>query len=149
MESCIHVYKRTVFISQMLWILKIKDRRKKWGKTLKKNHLLSCWSWFSLLNWIGALTLSLLLKLPPRKLEPWCVLWSFFLLRFFCTYLYKSTIRPCMEYCCHVWAGTPISYLELLNKLQKLICRTVGQSLSTSVGSLVQYQNVGFSKHLR
>ena len=20
-------------------------------------------------------------------------------------YLYKSTIRPCMEYCCHVWAG--------------------------------------------
>ena len=22
-------------------------------------------------------------------------------------YLYKSTIRPCMEYCCNVWAGTP------------------------------------------
>ena len=22
-------------------------------------------------------------------------------------YLYKSTIRPCMEYCCHVWAGAP------------------------------------------
>ena len=20
-------------------------------------------------------------------------------------YLYKSTIRPCIEYCCHVWAG--------------------------------------------
>ena len=20
-------------------------------------------------------------------------------------YLYKSTIRPCMEYCCHVWVG--------------------------------------------
>ena len=20
-------------------------------------------------------------------------------------YLYKSTIQPCMEYCCHVWAG--------------------------------------------
>ena len=20
-------------------------------------------------------------------------------------YLYKCTIRPCMEYCCHVWAG--------------------------------------------
>ena len=25
-------------------------------------------------------------------------------------YLYKSTIRPCMEYCCHVWAGTPSCY---------------------------------------
>ena len=41
-------------------------------------------------------------------------------------YLYKSTIRPCMEYCCHVWAGAPSYYLELLDKLQKWICRTVG-----------------------
>ena len=32
-------------------------------------------------------------------------------------YLYKSTIRPCMEYCCHVWAGVPSCYLELLDKL--------------------------------
>ena len=30
-------------------------------------------------------------------------------------YLYKSTIRPCMEYCCHVWAGAPSCYLELLS----------------------------------
>ena len=22
-------------------------------------------------------------------------------------YLYKSTIRPCMEFCCHVWTGAP------------------------------------------
>ena len=43
----------------------------KWmGLFLKKNHLLSCWGLSSLLNWIKALTLSLLLKLPPRKLEP-------------------------------------------------------------------------------
>ena len=34
-------------------------------------------------------------------------------------YLYKSTIRPCMEYCCHVWDGAPGCYLELLRKLQK------------------------------
>ena len=20
-------------------------------------------------------------------------------------YLYKSTVRPCMDYCCHVWSG--------------------------------------------
>ena len=25
-------------------------------------------------------------------------------------YLYKSTIQPCMEYCCHVWAGAPNCY---------------------------------------
>ena len=42
----------------------------KWvGLVLRKNHL----SRPSLLNWIGALTFSLLLKLPPRKLEPWFV----------------------------------------------------------------------------
>ena len=33
---------------------------------------------------IGVLTLSLLLKLSPKKLEPWFVLWSFFLLKLLC-----------------------------------------------------------------
>ena len=36
---------------------------------LSKNRLLRCWGWPSFLNWIGTLALSLLLKLPPRKLE--------------------------------------------------------------------------------
>ena len=48
-------------------------------------------------------------------------------------YLYKSTIYPCMEYCCHGWAGAASCYLELLEKLQKLICRIVGPSLATSL----------------
>ena len=51
-------------------------------------------------------------------------------------YLYKSTIRPCMEYCCHVWAGAPSCYLELLDKLQKRMCRTVGPSLAASLEPL-------------
>ena len=34
-------------------------------------------------------------------------------------YLYKSTIRSCMAYCCHVWAGAPSCYLELLDKLKQ------------------------------
>ena len=29
-------------------------------------------------------------------------------------HLHKATIHPCMEYCCHVWAGAPSCYLELL-----------------------------------
>ena len=53
-------------------------------------------------------------------------------------YLYKSTIRPCMEYCCHVWAGAPSCYLELLDKLQKQICRTGGHSLATSLELIVK-----------
>ena len=32
-------------------------------------------------------------------------------------YLYRCTIPPCMEYCCHIWAGAPNCYLELLDKL--------------------------------
>ena len=57
-------------------------------------------------------------------------------------YLYKSTIRPCMEYCCHVWASAPICYLELLDKLQKRIYRTVGPSLPASLEPLAHRRNV-------
>ena len=57
-------------------------------------------------------------------------------------YLYKSTIWPCMEYGCHVWVGTPSCYLELLDKLQKQICRTVGPSLSASLEPLAHRPNV-------
>ena len=48
-------------------------------------------------------------------------------------YLYKSTIFPCMEYCCHAWAGAPNCYLELLNKLPKALCRIVGPLLAASL----------------
>ena len=47
-----------------------------------------------------------------------------------------------MEYCCHVWAGAPSCYLELLDKLQKQICRAVGPSLAASFESLAHCQNV-------
>ena len=53
--------------------------------------------------------------------------------------LCKSTIRSCMEYCCHVWAGAPSCYLELLDKLQKQICRTVGPSLAACLEPLAHH----------
>ena len=62
-------------------------------------------------------------------------------------YLYKSTICPCMEYCCHVWAGAPSCYLELLDKLQKRICRTVGLSLAASLEPLAHCRNVVSLSH--
>ena len=73
---------------------------------LRKNQLLRCWGWLSLQNWIRALTLSLLLKLPPRKLEPWFVLWSFFLLRLLC-------ISVNLPYN-HAWNTVVMSRLVLL-----------------------------------
>ena len=67
-------------------------------------------------------------------------------------YLYKSTIRPFMKYFCLAWAGcyacchvvmsgAPISYLKLLDKLQKWICRFVGPSLAVSLKPLVHSRN--------
>ena len=93
-----------------------------------------------LLNWIWALTFSLLLKLPPRKLQPLFILWSLFLLR-----LPVSINLPYnhyMEYCCKIRAGAPSCYLELLDKLQKPICRNVGPSLAASLAPLAHHQNV-------
>ena len=47
-----------------------------------------------------------------------------------------------MKYCCHVWAGAPSCYLELLDKLQKQICRTVGPSLAAFLEPLAHRRNV-------
>ena len=57
-------------------------------------------------------------------------------------YLCKSTIHPSTEYCCHVWAGAPGCFLELLDKLQKQICRSVGPSLAASLELLAHHRNV-------
>ena len=57
-------------------------------------------------------------------------------------YLFKSIIQQCMEYWCHVWGEAPSCYLELLNELQKWICRTVGPSLVASLKPLAHRRNV-------
>ena len=57
-------------------------------------------------------------------------------------YLYKSTMCPCMEYCCHVWAGAPTCYLQLLDKLLKQRCRAVGPSFAASFEPLAHRHNV-------
>ena len=57
-------------------------------------------------------------------------------------YLYKFTIHPCMESCCRVWSGTSSCYLELLDKLQNRICKTVGPSLAASLEPLPHRRNV-------
>ena len=55
-------------------------------------------------------------------------------------YLYKSTIRPFMEYYCHVWASA--LFVTLNYKLQKRICRTVDPLLATSLEPMTHRQNV-------
>ena len=88
-----------------------------------KNHLLRCWGWP--IAKTASIKIGTLIRFM-KFLSPEVTL-----------YPYKSTIRPCMEYCCHVWAGAPSCYLELLDKLQKWICRIVGPSLAASHEPLV------------
>ena len=109
------------------------------GLFLRKNHLLRCWGGPSVLNWIGVLTLSLLLKLPQRKLELCSMK---FLSPKVALYLYNSITLPCMECCFHIWAGAPSCYLQLLDNLQKLICRIVDPSLADSLEPLARHRNV-------
>ena len=100
-----------------------------------------CWGWLSLLNWIGTLTLSQLLKLPPRKLEPWFILRSFFLLRLLCISINLSYS--------HAWNIVFMSSLVLLVatwscwiSYKNMICRTVGLLLAVSLEHLAHCWNV-------
>ena len=93
---------------------------------------LRCRGWPSLVNWIEDLTLSLLLKLPPRKLEPQLLLWNFFLLRLLCISI-NLPYTHVWNTLAVVWAGAPSCYLELRDKLQKQISRTAGSSRATSL----------------
>ena len=45
-------------------------------------------------------------------------------------------------HCCHVWAGAPSCYLELLDKLQNWISRIVGVSPAASLEPLAHPRNV-------
>ena len=80
-------------------------------------------------NWILALTFSPLWKLPPRQLEPWFVLWSFFS---------QGCSLTLMEYCSHAWAGAISFYLDMQNWL----CRTFGPTLVSSLETLGHHRNV-------
>ena len=112
------------------------------GSVLEENHLLRCWGWLSPPNWIRALTLSLLVKLFPKKIGAWFALWSFFLLWLLSISINLSYDHACKGYCCHVWTGAPSCYLELLDKLQKRICRAVGPSTDASLEPLAYYRNI-------
>ena len=100
---------------------------------LTKNYLLRCWGCIFLLNWIEAFTLSLLLKLPLRKMGFWFVLWSFFLLKSLCVSINLWG---------HVGIDASSCYLEITDKLQKWISKTVGPSLAASVKPVAHYGNV-------
>ena len=79
-------------------------------------------------------------KTACQKIKP-----KFFLLFLspeFALYFCKSTIQPCMEYCCYDSAVVPSCYFELLGKLRKWICRSFRPSIAASLEHLTHHQNV-------
>ena len=48
-------------------------------------------------------------------------------------YLYKATIRPLMEYGCHLWAGAPRTHLQLLDCVEKRAKNLMGQQLANKL----------------
>ena len=51
-------------------------------------------------------------------------------------HLYKSTIRPKMENCCHLWAGASASVLSLLDRIQKRVANIIGPELACKLQPL-------------
>ena len=96
--------------------------------------------WPSLLNWIGGSYIIFIAKTFSKKIGA-LIRFMKFVSPEVDLYLYKSSIRLCMEYC-YVWADPSSCYLEFVDKLQKRICRTVGPSLASSLEPLGHCWNV-------
>ena len=77
-------------------------------------------------------------KTAPNKIEA-LIRSMIFLSPDVALYLYKSTIPPWMEYCCHIWAGTPTCYLDIL---QKWVGTTDSPPFAASLGPLGHRWNV-------
>ena len=95
---------------------------------MKENNILRCWGCLFPLNLIEVFTLHLLLKLP----------WSHEVALHVC----KSTISSSMEHCCNIRAGVHRYYSDMLDKMQKWVCRTVGFSLASFLESMSHGWNV-------
>ena len=57
-------------------------------------------------------------------------------------YLYKSQIRPKMEYCSHIWAGSSQQALLTLDRVQNRLRGLVGDELFSSLQALSHRRNV-------
>ena len=100
------------------------------GLFLRKNHVWRCWG-LSLLNWIAALTFT---NTTSKKVVA--------LIRSTKFLSSELALYILSEYSCHVWAGAPCYYLDMLVKIQKRICRIVVPSPAASLEPLAYRGNV-------
>ena len=57
-------------------------------------------------------------------------------------HLYKTIVRPCMEYCCHLWSGAPACYLDLLDRIQRRVENIIGPTLASKLQPLAHRRDV-------
>ena len=90
------------------------DVKKKMNQFLMENRSFMCWDYLSIITWIEALTLSLLLKRKGKEIGALTSSTKFLFFEV-ALYLHKSFIRSCMKYCCYVSAGTWICWISYRN----------------------------------
>ena len=56
--------------------------------------------------------------------------------------IYKSQIRPSLEYCSHVWGGTPKSSLHLLDKVQSKAIYVINNANPTTSLQSLSYHHL-------
>ena len=93
----------------------------------------------SKLDWVSCIFS--IVKTASKKIRALCRSIKFLSLKV-SLYLCKSIVRPRMKYCCHVSADALSCYFDMLDKLQKRVCRIVGPTLVTSLELLVHRRNV-------
>ena len=79
---------------------------------------------------------------PPHLGKPKLGFLIYGILGFLCWIDPQLAFRKQIPHVLHFWTGAPSCYLELLDKLQKQIHRTVGPSLAASLKPLAHHQNV-------
>ena len=110
---------------------------------LKNNDFLSYWDSFSSkFDW-GSRIISIA-KTTSKKIEA-LILSLKFLSPKFSVYVYKSTTRPFLKYFCHFMMCLSSYYVNMLDKVQNRISKTVGPLLSTSLEPLAHRRNKGSS----
>ena len=110
---------------------------------LNNNDFLSYWDSFSSkFDW-GSRIISIA-KTTSKKIEA-LILSLKFLSPEFSVYVYKSTTRPFLKYFCHFMMCLSSYYVNMLDKVQNRISKTVGPLLSTSLEPLAHRRNKGSS----
>ena len=104
----------------------------------KENSSFKMLGWLFFLNWTGTLAISLLLKLRSKKIGAFISSIKF-LSPEVALYLNKSAMYKIILSCL---AGAPSCYSELLDKLQKRICRIADPSLAAFLESLAHRRNI-------